>query len=356
MALENDGDRALENDGGRCIANRYTQQQTFAQRRHSHRSVWRMLLDERRVTELGLGYVGVFALKHKIMSETFSKEVFHWHYGSSPLVVARMWFDLQQGEFPRASLSPKDNSLIGFKLFMTAIFFLWAYPRNAGLTASRFHQCIRNCKGEPLWRWIRKIEALKQKKIKWDRSLGDPNKSTFVGTIDDTDCRMWEKRAHHNMNIDKSFYSQKLNHAGLKYELIMHLTKPRCMAIVGPNKCAKHDMDVFRQETKQEMKTSMPPGKMLIADSIFKPGKKPEHQDEIGMFALPSSADPDELRRFKSRARARHESFNGRLKHFAFLRDGYRGVDIDKHGSAFKAICVIVQYQMDNGSPIFAIN
>jgi hypothetical protein len=313
-----------------------------------------MLLNERRVNELGLDYMGLFALKHKKMTEAFSKEVFHWHYGSSPLVVAEMWYDLQQGEYPGASLSAKDNSLNGFKMYMTALFFLWAYPRNAGLTSSRFHQCIRNCKGEPLWRWIRKIEALKHKKIKWDHSLGDPKKSAFVATIDDTDCRIWEKRAHHDMNIDKSFYSQKLNHAGLKYELIMHLTKPQCMAIVGPNKCATHDMEVFRQETKKKMKSM--PGKMLIADSIFKAGKKPEHQDEVGMFALPSSADPEELRQFKSRARARHESFNGRLKHFSFLRDGYRGVDMDKHGSAFKAICVIVQYQMDNGSPIFAIN
>lgn len=313
-----------------------------------------MLLNERRVTALGLDYVGVFALKHKVMSDTFSKEVFHWHYGSSPLVVAEMWFDLQQGEFQDASLTIKENTLFGFKMFMTALFFLWAYPKNAGLTSSRFHSCIRNCKGELLWLWIRKIEALKAKKIKWDNSLGDANKSAFIGTVDDVDCVIWEKRAHHNMNIDKSFFTQKHNHAGLKYELIMHLTKPKCMSIVGPMKAGTHDMEVFRVKSKGKMKSM--PGKILIADSIFKAGKKPEHQDEVGMFALPNSADPEELQRFKSRARARHESFNGRLKYFSFLHDRYRGVDIDKHGSAFKAICVIVQYQMDNGSPIFSIN
>jgi DDE superfamily endonuclease len=313
-----------------------------------------MLLNERRVAELGLDYIGVVAKKHNAMSDAFSKEVFHWHYGSSPLVTAQIWFDLQQGKYPGASLTAKENSLIGFKMFMTALFFLWAYPKNAGLTASRFNACIRNCKGEPLWRWIRKIEALQAKKIKWDDSLCAPNKSAFVGTVDDIDCKMWEKRSHHKMNIDKSFFSQKINHAGLKYELIMHLTKAQCMSIVGPTKAATHDMEVFRGKSKEKMKSM--PGKMLIADSIFKAGKKPDHQDEVGMFALPSSADPEELRRFKSRARARHESFNGRLKYFSFLRDGYRGVDIDKHGSAFKAICVIVQYQMENGSPIFSIN
>lgn len=190
-----------------------------------------------------------------------------------------------------------------------------------------------------------KIKALLPKKINWDDSLGDPNKSAFVGTIDDTDCKMWEKRSHHPMNVDKSLYSQKLNHAGLKYELILHLTKPKCMAVVGPKKAATHDMEVFWAKSKSKMKTM--PGKMLIADSIFKPGKKAEHQDEVGMFALPSSADPEDLRRFKSRARARHESFNGRLKYFSFLRDTYGGTDINKHGTAFRAICVIVQYQIE---------
>ena len=156
------------------------------------------------------------------------------------------------------------------------------------------------------------------------------------------------------MNIDKSFFTQKHNHAGLKYELIMHPTKPQCMSIVGPTKAGTHGMEVFWVKSKGKMKSM--PGKMLIADSIFEAGKKPEHQDEVGMIVLPSSADPEELRRCKSRARARHKSVNGRLKFFLFLRDHYRGVDIDKHGSAFKAICVIVQYQMENGSPILSIN
>ena len=156
------------------------------------------------------------------------------------------------------------------------------------------------------------------------------------------------------MNLDKSFCSQKFMHAGLKYEIVMHLVKPKCMAVVGPNKAGEHDMNVFRKETKDKMLTM--PGKMLIADGIFKKGRKPEQQNEADMFAIPSSADPDELRKFKSQARAQHESFNGRLKFFSFLENGYRGVDIEKHGTAFKAICVIVQYQMDNGSPIFELN
>ena len=138
------------------------------------------------------------------------------------------------------------------------------------------------------------------------------------------------------------------------YEIIMDITEAKCMSVVGPIRAGEHDMNVFRLETKRKMLEM--PGKMLIADSIYLPGKKPDMQNEVGMFAIPSSVDDPVLKNFKSRCRARHESFNARLKFFAFLQDEYRGVDFEKHGIAFRAVCTIVQYQMDNGSPVFAVN
>ena len=98
------------------------------------------------------------------------------------------------------------------------------------------------------------------------------------------------------------------------------------------------------------------PGKMLIADSIFKAGTNADQKDEEGMFSIPNSNDPEELRAFKSHARAWHETFNGRLKNFEILKQTFKSVDVEKHGMAFRAISVIVQYQMDNGSPIFELN
>ena len=314
-----------------------------------------MLLLPAKVLELGLAYVGVHREQQLGMSENFRNEVFGWHYGSSSLDIAEMWFDLQQGEHEGAYLTPKENTLKGFKMYMSAHFFLWAYPKNAGLMSTRFRHAVKNCKGAPFWRWIGKIAALLPKKIFWDESLGDPDKSAFVGSIDCTDVRVWEKRAHHTMNIDRSFFSEKFNHAGYKYELVMNLLQSKCMSVVGPEKAADHDMKLFRQEAKAKMLAM--PGKMLIADSIYKPGQEEEyHDEEVGIFAIPSSTDPAELRRFKSRARSRHESFNGRLKFFKFLQDTYHGTNMEQHGVAFRAICVIIQYQMDNGSPIFEVN
>ena len=46
-------------------------------------------------------------------------------------------------------------------------------------------------------------------------------------------------------------------------------------------------------------------------------------------------------------------TFNGRLKIFASLANTFRH-GAAKHKFVFEAIVTIVQYQMDNGSPIFA--
>ena len=139
------------------------------------------------------------------MTEKFREEVFHWHYGSSPLVVSSIWYDMQQGGY----LSFKQNSLKGFKMYMASHFFLWVYPKNAGLTATRFRMCVKYCKGQHLWEWIRKFTALAEETIKWDESLASKNKSDFVASVDCTDCKTWEPRAHFHYNIDKSFFSKK---------------------------------------------------------------------------------------------------------------------------------------------------
>jgi hypothetical protein len=57
---------------------------------------------------------------------------------------------------------------------------------------------------------------------------------------------------------------------------------------------------------------------------------------------------------FKSRVRLRHESFNGRLKDFKALTDTFRHTR-EKQGVAVVAVVVIIQYQMDNGKPLFDV-
>lgn len=316
------------------------------------------LLTPLRVRALGLELIGLDSARQERMSASFKTKLFAVHFGSVELDIAEIWYDLQQGDFPGACLTPQENSMKGFKRFMIALFFLWTYPRNSFLLATRFNICERYCRGKELYDWIDKIACLYSKKIKWDESIADPSTSEWGFSIDCLDCRAWEPRAHHHFNVDRRMFSKKHNHAAWKYEIILSITESKCMQVVGPVPASVNDMALFRRETKPKLLHLRRFGKnvMGVADSIYLPGRLASQRDEVGMLAIPNSLDEADLKVFKSRIRARHEGFNARIRAFAFLQYTYRGTNPDKHGKCFRAICVMVQYQMDNGSPMFSVD
>jgi hypothetical protein len=88
---------------------------------------------------------------------------------------------------------------------------------------------------------------------------------------------------------------------------------------------------------------------MAIADRVYGSKKQPGDQEKL---SLPNLTDDKALEDFKSWARLRQETFNGRLKFFRALSDTFcHGMDNHKH--TFEAVCVIVEYQMDNGRELF---
>jgi hypothetical protein len=91
-------------------------------------------------------------------------------------------------------------------------------------------------------------------------------------------------------------------------------------------------------------------GKQAIADSGYSGVRG-------GGVSTPNRLDTAEVKEFKRRARARHENFNGRIKNFGILSQTFRHKinRVEKHQTAFEAVCVIVQYQLENGSPLFEI-
>jgi len=105
-------------------------------------------------------------------------------------------------------------------------------------------------------------------------------------------------------------------------------------------------MTVFREGLKGQMS----PGKKAICDG----GYATSAPDEVSMMAFPNSLDHPDLKKFKSRARCRHETVNGWIKNFQSMSETFCHGMI-KHKMAFEAICVIVQYQMDNGAYIFDV-
>jgi hypothetical protein len=49
-----------------------------------------------------------------------------------------------------------------------------------------------------------------------------------------------------------------------------------------------------------------------------------------------------------------HETFNGRLKNFSVLAEKFSHGH-EKHKCIFEAVCVITQYEIENGHPLFDV-
>ena len=233
------------------------------------------------------------------------------------------------------------KNMKGIKMFLAAHHFLWTYPKNRRILASSIDIGKRNARGEPLWKWIQRIAALKEKKIVWD-----PFHEVFFGmSIDGTDYRTFKEK-HPVFNKNPKTYSQKFNHGALKYEVGLSIFKSKCVWINGPFRGGKSDIDIFRAGLKKKCKDL---NFVMIADG----GYQTSADDEKHKFSIPDKMDSKELYNFKTRVRSRHEAFNGRLKKFECLNNTFRH-GTKKHKYAFEAVVVIVQYQMDNGSPLFA--
>jgi hypothetical protein len=299
----------------------------------------------------GLQYCGLERGQQKTM--TLHKQVseFKAHYGSSPLVVvANIWSDLCSTTIEGARLKEEEKLEKGFKKFMVGMFFLWTYPKNMQLMTSRFHVALRSLQGSELWYWPKKIQALKGLKIGWAPG-SESDDGIIIGlSVDGVDFRCWEKK-HPRYNQDPKMCSIKFKKAAFKYEITLDVHEAKIRNLNGGHIGGTHDLTMFRDPETGKLKEYLQTtGKMVIADR----GYETSEVDEIGMFAIPSSIDSQELGHFKSRARCRHETLNGRLKNFKCLQDTFRH-SMDKHKTCFEAVCVIVQYQMDNGSPIFSV-
>ena len=164
----------------------------------------------------------------------------------------------------------------------------------------------------------------------------------FLLTVNSVHCRIHEPK-HPTKSKDQSYYSHKFKQSGLNYELRISVYDNALVWLNGPFKASQHDLTIFR--SANGLKEMIPEGRKVIADNGYTSAQ--EH-----ILSTPNSNDPREVRKFKSRARARHESFNGKIKNFRSLAEQFRH-GVTNHKIVFEAVCVICQYQLENGSPLF---
>lgn len=301
-----------------------------------------MLLSANDVQQIGLDIMKV--RRGRKDDERMNIE-FHKHFGSSPLDIAEIWYDLCNHD--ENLLSKKEKSNKGFKRYLIAMYWLWAKPKNAALLASRFDCCLDYVQGREIWLWIERIMSLAGKKIIWDSSLDSEDTEVFAISTDGVDFPVWE-RQHPKYPVDTKAMSHKFRSCGAKYIIALSCFSSKCVFIGGPYRGGKGDLDMFIESgLMQKMKAN---GKLCIADRGFR--SKFEHERNV--FSYPDYMDSKELNNFKSRVRCRQETYNRRLKHFEALSGTFKN-GFDKHGIAVRAVAVIIQYQMDNGSPIYTV-
>jgi hypothetical protein len=93
------------------------------------------------------------------------------------------------------------------------------------------------------------------------------------------------------------------------------------------------------------LKSKIPAGKRVIGDEGYKGGLQ---------ISTRNAQDTRAVKILKNRAKARQDTFNKRIKIFKILDERFRH-SVKKHKAAFEAVCVLVQYEMENGHSLFTI-
>jgi DDE superfamily endonuclease len=126
--------------------------------------------------------------------------------------------------------------------------------------------------------------------------------AVFIVTVDGVHCSIDEPKDP-ILSKNPKYYSHKFNKAAVSYEIAISVFTNQLVWMNGPFPAGKTDIQVFRHEGLKDM---IPAGKKAIGDKGYR--------GEKGLVSTPSSHDHIDVRHFKSRARARHETFNARLK------------------------------------------
>jgi hypothetical protein len=130
-----------------------------------------------------------------------------------------------------------------------------------------------------------------------------------------------------------------------QYELMVDAYRPKIVWTNGPFRGGEHDKSIFMSA----LCAKIPEGKLIITDRVYRSKDAPETNKKL---SLPNLSDSKELNNFKARQKSRHEGLNGKLKKYQALDATYHHPHAS-HGFIFDAICTMVQYAMDHGSPIF---
>ena len=123
--------------------------------------------------------------------------------------------------------------------------------------------------------------------------------------MDGTDCPVKEPYP-----FNPHYYSQKLNHAGLRFEIGLSISTGLIVWINGPFVCRSNsDLIIVRKKLKWKLKR----GERALGDNGYQDGS---------CLQAPISSSPNS--KFHCAVRARHENLNGLFKNINTLKHTFR--------------------------------
>ena len=294
--------------------------------------------------------------------------VWRAHFGVCPRSSYRMWLLLLQQEENAPQVQQRSQGLNLMAFFMT-LFFLKTYPTNE-VMASRVQKDPKTVRKWVRW-YISKMSRLSPILVSWDdkerkkydtilhyhtysyfislhfltspcpqwnkvcwndRLLGGGHQRIAKTTTDGTDTRICEPSP-----FSRSWWSHKINGPALRYELCVAVGCSRIVWVHGPFRAGRWpDTKIFKRGLRQILDHF---GEKTIADAGYR---------GLGDW-IQAKGDPllsPNTRRFNTRARARHETVNRRIKQFDCLNQRWRH-PLHKHEGTFMAIVCLTYIQME---------
>jgi DDE superfamily endonuclease len=264
-------------------------------------------------------------------------------YGVEPCVMAQLVEDLQTTEIATARI---DN--INIDKLHWAVHFLYRYPTETE-NESTWKKCANTIR-EACWYYVDKIRNLKAAKIVWPQFQ---DSDIWVLSVDGTHLVTLEPGSS-EFPKDTSYFSFKHHAAGFNYEIGIDLFRSKCIWLSGPHKAGEYnDAKIYKNFGLHDKLKLL--GKKAIADEGYR--------GFTSTISTHNGLDSQPVREFKTRARQRHEAYNGMLKQFQVLSDRFRCktnvnesfTAAEKLQMCFEAVNVLVQYKMELTGPLFDI-
>jgi hypothetical protein len=285
------------------------------------------IYNEENVLALGLELVG-FPPHRQMTAKTLKLRRFRSFFGVGPKALAELCHDLSR------STAHFDNTF----LFL-AVNFLCGYDTEHVL-AGRWgfgEEKIRNsCRS-----YVKFIQALKERKVTWG---GFDDGEVFIISVDGVHCRIQEPRT----DPGAKWYDHKTNSAGVSYELGVAIRRNQLVWIKGPFPASQHDITTFRSKDApgEGLIDKIAEGKRAVGDSGY--------QGEPNKITITREGHSKELKKYLGRVKSRHETFNSRIKSFKVLDTAFRH-GFKQHQQCFEAVCILVQYDIENGHGLFEV-